>query len=277
MKKEIKEVIQFTQANVPFFEGKTIGLWIDKSTEQIWFHGPDVARLLAYDSPHHMYRMVDDENKTPHNVAGLKSPAISISEAGFYQVALLSRTENGKKLMNWVCSVLLPSIRKTGAYLSDTMTPEQVSRVVEDQIVEKCIGAARGKRVVIGNLVKALLEKHEIGTIRKDIFPYILRKMSESQVYRVKEIFFDRATEAISDWGNQRFIASGGKLDVCDHINLLYLLKETEEKKSTFLTASRSQTVRQLKAKSTKLKICNKDGSPYIPSNDINNDLDGVF
>lgn len=254
MKKEVvkKEVITFTQTQVPFFEGKSIGLWVDKPKDQIWFHGPDVARLLEYDRPDNMYRMVDAENKTPHNVRGLKTQAISLSESGFYQVALLSRTESGKKLMNWVCSTLLPSIRKTGAYLSDTMTPEQINRVTEDQIVEKCIGAARGKRVVIGNLVKALLEKNEIGAIRKDIFPYILQKLTESQVYRVKEVFFDRASEAISDWGNQRFISSGGKLDVCDHISLLYLLKETEEKKSTFLTASRSQTVRQLKKKQIK-------------------------
>lgn len=254
MKKEIKEVIQFTQANVPFFEGKTIGLWIDKSTEQIWFHGPDVARLLGYDHTPHMYRMIDDENKTVHNVDGLKAPAISISEAGFYQVALLSRTENGKKLMNWVCSVLLPSIRKTGAYLSDNLTSEQVKRVVEDQIVEKCIQASRGRTVRIGGLIKALLDTRSVDSMRKDIFPYILQKLTESQAYRVKEVFFERATESIADWGNDKFIASGGKLDILDHMGLLYLLKETEEKKSTFLAASRSQTVRQLKNKQTSKK-----------------------
>lgn len=250
-KQETKTVITFTQSPVPFCEGKTIGIYKDNE-DRIWFHGPDVARLLDYKLSGDMYRMIDDENKHMHNVHGLKSQAISISEAGFYQVALSSRTELGKKLMQFVCNELLPSIRKTGAYLSDTMTPEQVNRVIEDQIVFKCIQASRGKRVVIGNLVKALLEKHEVATIRKDIFPYILQKLTDSQAYRVKEVFFDRASESIADWGNQRFISSGGKLDVCDHISLLYLLKETEEKKSTFLTASRSQTVRQLKNKTKK-------------------------
>ena len=259
----VKNTIEFTQSSVPFGEGKTIGIYVDEH-EKIWFHGPDVARLLEYSSPSDMYRMIDDENKTPHNVQGLKTQAKSISEAGFYQVALLSRTEMGKKLFRFVCEDLLPSIRKTGAYLSDTMTPEQVNRVTEDQIVFKCIQAARGKRVAIGNLVKALLEKHEVATIRKDIFPYILRKLTESQVYRVKEVFFDRASESIADWGNARFIASGSKLDVCDHISLLYLLKETEEKKSTFLTASRSQTVRQLKNKAKKQ-----------PTNSVKVDVDG--
>lgn len=259
----VKNTIEFTQSSVPFGEGKTIGIYKD-DTDKIWFHGPDVARLLEYSSPSDMYRMIDDDNQTLHNVQGLKTQAKSISEAGFYQVALLSRTEMGKKLFRFVCEDLLPSIRKTGAYLSDTMTPEQVNRVTEDQIVFKCIQAARGKRVAIGNLVKALLEKHEVATIRKDIFPYILRKLTESQVYRVKEVFFDRASESIADWGNARFIASGGKLDVCDHISLLYLLKETEEKKSTFLTASRSQTVRQLKNKAKKQ-----------PTNSVKVDVDG--
>lgn len=250
-----KNEITFTQSSVPFGEGKTIGIYKD-TNDRIWFHGPDVARLLEYSRASDMYELISSENKGRakcRTLGGTQEITI-MEEAGFYEVAIRSKTELGSKLMKFVCNELLPSIRKTGAYLSDTMTPEQVNRVIEDQIVFKCIQASRGKRVVIGNLVKALLEKHEVATIRKDIFPYILRKLSESQAYRVKEVFFDRASESIADWGNQRFIASGGKLDVCDHISLLYLLKETEEKKSTFLTASRSQTVRQLKNKVKKEK-----------------------
>lgn len=35
------------------------------------------ARLLEYDTPSNMYRMIDDDNKTLHNVWWLKSQAIS--------------------------------------------------------------------------------------------------------------------------------------------------------------------------------------------------------
>lgn len=243
-----KVAVVFQQSQVPFAEGKTIGVYKDDQ-DKIWFHGPDVARLLDY-RPQDMYRMIDNENKGAHIVHGVNHGAsqscVSLSEAGFYQVALSSRTELGRKLMTFVCNELLPTIRKTGAYLSDSLTPEQVKRVVENQIVDKCIRASRGERVVIGNLVKAILENNTIDSIRKDIFPYILKKLADSRVHRVKEVFFDRASETIAAWGDQKFLESKGKVDVYNHIGLLYLLKETEESKSNFLSASRSQTVRRL-------------------------------
>lgn len=240
-----KVVVVFQQSPVPFSEGKTIGIYKDDQ-DRVWFHGPDVARLLGYDSPHHMYRMIDTKNKGSHYVAGVNQECTSLSEAGFYRAAFSSKSPFAEKLVEFVCEELLPSVRKTGAYLSENMTPEQVKRVVENQIVDKCIRASRGERVVIGNLVKAILENNTVDNIRKDIFPYILKKLADSRVHRVKEVFFDRASETIAAWGDQKFMESKGKVDVYNHIGLLYLLKETEESKSNFLSASRSQTVRRL-------------------------------
>lgn len=240
-----KKAVVFTQSQVPFAEGRTIGIYKDDQ-DRIWFHGPDVARLLEYKLPSDMYRMLDSGSKTLHYVQGLTSQSVSLTESGFYRVAFGSQSKIAEKLVNFVCEEVLPSIRKTGAYLSENMTPEQVKRVVENQIVDKCIRASRGERVVIGNLVKAILENNTIDNIRKDIFPYILKKLADSRVHRVKEVFFDRASETIAAWGDQKFLESKGKVDVYNHIGLLYLLKETEESKSNFLSASRSQTVRRL-------------------------------
>lgn len=60
--------VVFSPSNVPFAPGETIGVYKDAS-DRIWFHGPDVARLLGY-QPMHMYRMVDKENKGVHIVEG---------------------------------------------------------------------------------------------------------------------------------------------------------------------------------------------------------------
>ena len=103
--------------------------------EKIWFHGPDVARLLEYSRPSDMYELISVENKGRakcRTLGGMQEITI-LEEAGFYEVAVRSKTEIGSKLMKFVCSELLPSIRKTGAYLSDTMTPEQVNRVTKYQ------------------------------------------------------------------------------------------------------------------------------------------------
>lgn len=245
MKKEINKAVTFKQSPVPFAEGRTIGVYQD-AKDQIWFHGPDVARLLEYKLSGDMYRMVDAENKAMHNVHGLKSQSISISEAGFYQVALSSRTDLGKKLMNWVCSELLPSIRRTGSYLSDTMTTQQIVHVVEDQIVDRCCSAARGNHKRVGHLVKALLEKNDASAMRKTIIPYIINSLTQKSVKGAKEVFFQRSVEAIEDWGTDKYIANGKVLDMPEHFALLYLLRDLAEGRGDFLAASKAQTVRRL-------------------------------
>lgn len=142
-----KTVVEFKQSNVPFAPGKTLGVYKDEN-DRIWFHGPDVARLLNYRAPD-MYRMLDEENKGAHNVhmnSGVIRECVSISESGFYQVVMLSRTEFGKKLMKLVCEDILPSIRQSGTFISETASPEQIKFAVEAQIVEAAKRLAMGKK-----------------------------------------------------------------------------------------------------------------------------------
>ena len=245
-------VIIFTQSPVPFTEGKTIGIFKD-SEDKIWFHGPDVARLLEYSRASDMYDLVSDQNKgrAKSRTAGGVQDIIQISETGFYEVAIRSQTELGKKLMSFVCNELLPSIRRTGAYLADTMTTDQIVHVVEDQVVDRCISAARGNHKRVGHLVKALLEKNDASAMRKVVIPYIVAALTTKGVKGAKEIFFQRSVEAIEDWGNSKYITQGKVLDIPEHFALLYLLRDLAEGRGDFLAASKAQTVRRLKEKHT--------------------------
>ena len=53
-----------------------------------------------------------------------------ISEAGLYSLILRSRKPEAKAFKRWVTHEVLPSIRKTGAYLSPGMSNEQVKALV---------------------------------------------------------------------------------------------------------------------------------------------------
>ena len=248
-------VIVFAQSPVPFAEGKTIGIFKD-AEDKIWFHGPDVARLLEYHRPSDMFDLVSTENKGRAKVrtlGGIQEMTI-MSEAGFYEVAISSRTDLGKKLMSFVCNELLPSIRRTGAYLSDTMTTQQIVNVVEDQIVDRCVSAARGNHKRVGHLVKALLEKNDASAMRKVVIPYIVSALTVKGVKGAKEIFFQRSVEAIEDWGNGKYLTQGSKLDIPEHMALLYLLRDLAEGRGDFLAASKAQTVRRLVEKHNKPK-----------------------
>lgn len=242
-----KLVITFKQEQVPYFDGKTIGVYKDDS-DRVWFHGPDVARLLEYANPSDMYRIVDVENKGAHIVQGVNhgknQQCISLSEAGFYQVALLSRSELGKKLMNWVCSELLPTIRRTGTYISDTATVEDVKYIVEKQVIEKCIRRARGETVKISPMIEKLLELNSLETMRKVVLPYLNESLTEKAVKGAKDIMFDAVADTVKKWGNEKFLAK--KLDMPDQYMVMTLLKECEEKRGIYLKSSRSQRVRRL-------------------------------
>lgn len=249
-------VITFTQSKVPFVQDKTIGIFKD-SEDKIWFHGPDVARLLDYDRPMNMYRMVDDENKGTHIVSGVNNgknqECVSLTEAGFYQVAMLSRTETGKKLMTFVCSELLPSIRRTGGYISDNMSVEQLSHFIEDQIIEKCINVKKGKHVRIGNLVKTLMNQNDIATMKKKVLPYINQKLTESNVKGVKDVFFQRTSEAIEGWIEDNAKLTGKAFDVTEHVSAIMLLKDFTDNKCNYIQTSKGQTVRRMRERTNKI------------------------
>lgn len=142
-----QELIEFQKSNVPFAPGKTIGIYKDDSGK-IWFHGPDVARLLEYSRPSDMYDLISSENKgrARSRTLGGTQETIIIEEAGFYEVAIRSKTELGKKLMKFVCSELLPSIRQNGTFISETASPEQIKFAIEAQIVEAAKRLASGRR-----------------------------------------------------------------------------------------------------------------------------------
>lgn len=87
-----------------------------------WFVGKDVATVLGYAKPENaIARHVDDEDKstTPFQGTAYETRATIINESGLYSLILSSKLPNAKKFKRWVTSVVLPSIRKHGAYMTD--------------------------------------------------------------------------------------------------------------------------------------------------------------
>ena len=88
-----------------------------------WFVGKDVAMMLGYVFPRRaLYNHVDEEDKTTvliqHPGSNYKSKTMFINESGLYSLILSSKLQQAKEFKRWVTSEVLPSIRKTGAYLT---------------------------------------------------------------------------------------------------------------------------------------------------------------
>ena len=91
-----------------------------------WFVGKDVASSLGY-SNHRKALLdhVDGEDKldgvTIRDPIGRGQKPIFISESGLYSLILSSKLERAKKFKRWVTAEVLPSIRKHGAYMTDSL------------------------------------------------------------------------------------------------------------------------------------------------------------
>ncbi len=87
-----------------------------------WFIGKDVANALGYKNPQEAVREhVDDEDKGVSEILtpGGKQKMPVINESGMYSLIFASKLPTAKQFKRWVTSEVLPSIRKSGMYLTD--------------------------------------------------------------------------------------------------------------------------------------------------------------
>ena len=90
-----------------------------------WLAGKDVAAALGYSNPRDaISKHVDDEDKgvAKCDTLGGNQNMTIINESGLYSLILSSRLPTAKKFKHWVTSEVLPSIRKTGGYISGQET-----------------------------------------------------------------------------------------------------------------------------------------------------------
>lgn len=103
------------------FEGKEVRTQL--LNNEPWFVGKDVADTLDYKEPHKAIdRHVDEEDRTKHPILsnGGYQDTWLINESGLYSLILKSKMPDAKKFKRWVTSEVLPTIRKHGAYLTDS-------------------------------------------------------------------------------------------------------------------------------------------------------------
>lgn len=87
-----------------------------------WFVGKDVAETLGYSNTRDaLYKHVDVEDKGVANcdTLGGSQQVIVINESGLYSLIMSSKLPTAKKFKHWVTSEVLPSIRKSGVYMTD--------------------------------------------------------------------------------------------------------------------------------------------------------------
>lgn len=91
-----------------------------------WFVARDILSILGLDRT--ALRKLDDDEKGVDSIhtPGGDQLLSTVSEAGFYKLALKSRKPEAKAFQRWVTHEVLPAIRRTGGYMvARDETPEQ--------------------------------------------------------------------------------------------------------------------------------------------------------
>ena len=127
-----KEANKKQAAQVAVFENPEFGMvrtTIDKKGEP-WFCAKDLCDALGYRRADNAVRQhvnpldalkqcikVDVRMKSDGTISQRLTPMIFVNESGFYALVLGSKLASAVKFKDWVTSVVLPQIRKTGGYI----------------------------------------------------------------------------------------------------------------------------------------------------------------
>ena len=96
-----------------------------------YFVGKDVAEILGYSDTNKAIAMhVDDEDKILNDKSSPsfgQRGATLINESGLYSLILSSKLPKAKEFKHWVTSEILPTIRKHGAYMTDSVIEQALT------------------------------------------------------------------------------------------------------------------------------------------------------
>lgn len=95
-----------------------------------WFVGKDMADILRYQNgSRDINRHVDEEDRSKTMIFdGMQDKeTIVINESGLYSLILSSKMPDAKKFKRWVTTEILPTIRKHGTYMTDSVLEQAVS------------------------------------------------------------------------------------------------------------------------------------------------------
>lgn len=120
--------------------GKIRALTIDGEP---WLVGKDVAAVLGYkDTADALKKHVDAEDKLTRQFAdsGQNRTMYVINESGFYSLAFGSKMKEAKAFKRWVTHEVLPSIRKTGGYMTEqakASLTDELRAIVRDELAKR--------------------------------------------------------------------------------------------------------------------------------------------
>lgn len=145
------------------FENDTFGeLQVLEIESNPWFIGKEVADILGYtNAPKAIRDHVDDEDKLTERIvlSGQNRSVTIINESGLYALIFGSKLPTARAFKRWVTNIVLPSIRKHGAYISPEVLEEMLVNTDFAKTVVRELHAEQSKNEALLDRVEELAPK----------------------------------------------------------------------------------------------------------------------
>lgn len=165
-------------SNIKIFEKQEFGTMrtFTDNDGKLWFCGSDVAKSLGYSNPN---KAINDHcraiTKRATPISGKMQEINYISEGDVYRLITHSKLPSAERFESWVFDEILPSIRKTGGYitgqeeLTDAELMAKALLVAQKQIEQReqrvnALETANKKLLPDAEYGKSLQAKHGITT-----------------------------------------------------------------------------------------------------------------
>jgi len=111
------------------FNGKSCPVLMDEQNNP-WWIARHVCEILDIKDTRQAVERLDDDEKLIGKIylSGQRRDVWLINEPGLYSLVLTSNKPDARAFKRWITHEVLPSIRKTGAYVAGEQKPEKPSR-----------------------------------------------------------------------------------------------------------------------------------------------------
>lgn len=115
------------------FEFKKKKVRLVKVNEEPWFVAKDVSSILGYRDATNLARRLDSDEKGTQKVStpSGKQEMTIVNESGLYSAILYSNKPEAKAFKRWITHEVLPTIRKTGGYISPKANDAQIAALLD--------------------------------------------------------------------------------------------------------------------------------------------------
>ena len=134
--------------NITLFNSSEFGgmrTYCDPNTGDVWFNLNDICNALETSNPTLLKRRLEDDLYQIYPIVdslGRTQNATFVNESGLYEVIVRSDSPKAKPFRKWVCSEVIPSIRKHGAYITEELINDnkklnEAIQAIREQYKEK--------------------------------------------------------------------------------------------------------------------------------------------